>query len=298
MYLNHFGLTEPPFGITPDTAFALSTRSHQEAFNTLLVALHNGEGFVKVVGEVGTGKTLLCRRLLVTLDPERYVTAYIPNPLLDPQTLLRVVAEELGVPAEGIGDAHHLFKRLNGALLEFAARDLTVVLFVDEAQALPLESLEALRLLSNLETEKRKLLQVVLFGQPELDVKLADHAVRQLRQRIAFACRLQGLGLDEVDMYLAHRLTVAGYGGGGLFCPAAVRRLHRAAGGVPRLINILANKSLLLVFGEGGYRVKPRHIAAAARDSAQGAGGRIAWTWWLGGAIAASLAGLGVLAGR
>lgn len=298
MYLDHFGLNEAPFGITPDTAFALSTRSHQEALNTLLVALHNGEGFMKVVGEVGTGKTLLCRRLLVTLDPDRYVTAYIPNPLLDPQTLLRVVAEELGVAAEGIGDAHHLFKRLNGALLEFAARGLTVVLFVDEAQALPLESLEALRLLSNLETEKRKLLQVVLFGQPELDAKLADPSVRQLRQRIAFACRLQGLGPDEVELYLAHRLAVAGHCGEGLFCPAAVRRLHRAARGVPRLINILANKSLLLVFGEGGHSVKARHVAAAARDNADAPGARAKWKWLLGGAVAASLAGLGVLVGQ
>lgn len=296
MYRAHFGLSELPFGITPDTAFAFAGRSHQEALNMLLVALAGGEGFIKVVGEVGTGKTLLCRRLLSTLDADQYVTAYIPNPQLDPRTLMLAVAEELGIVLNRRGDQHHLLKRLNRALLDFAAHEKKVVLCVDEAQALPLESLEALRLLSNLETEKCKLMQVVLFGQPELDAKLADPSVRQLRQRIAFSCRLEGLKRDEVDIYLAHRLRVAGYRGQGLFTATAVRRIHRAARGVPRLLNILANKALLLAFGEGGQAVMARHVATAVRDSAEARQSCPRWLWWMGAAAAASLAGLWVVA--
>ncbi len=268
MYRAHFGLTELPFGITPDTAYAFSARAHQEALNTLLVALASGEGFIKITGEVGTGKTLLCRRFLASIDAT-HVSAYIPNPYLDPRTLLAAVAEELGVSLDEGSEPHRMFKRLNRALLEFAAQELTVVLCLDEAQALPLESLEALRLLSNLETEKRKLLHVVLFGQPELDAKLADPSVRQLRQRIAFSYLLRGLDRNELEHYLDHRLRVAGYRGHPLFSSGAVRLLHRASGGVPRLVNILANKVLLAVYGEGGQQAKPRHVAAAARDSAE-----------------------------
>ena len=162
MYLKHFGLTEFPFTITPDTGFALSTRAHQDALNTLLVALQCGEGFIKVVGEVGTGKTLLCRRLLQTLG-DKAVTAYLPNPQLEPQTLLMALAEELRLDGAASLDQFHLLKKINLGLLDCARRSVRVVLCIDEAQAMPLETLEALRLVSNMETEKRKLLQIVLF---------------------------------------------------------------------------------------------------------------------------------------
>ena len=174
MYLAHFGLHELPFGITPDTSFAYACAGHQEALNTLLVAVKNGEGFIKITGEVGTGKTLLCRKFLSTLD-DSYASAYIPNPYLEPRTLLLALAEELGVTLAREDDQHHLIKGLTQALLGFAGQGKSVVLCLDEAQAMPIESLEALRLLTNLETEKRKLLQVVLFGQPELD---ADYMSR------------------------------------------------------------------------------------------------------------------------
>jgi MSHA biogenesis protein MshM len=266
MYLAHFGLTEPPFSLTPDTAFAFSARAHQEALNTLLIAVNSGEGFMKITGEVGTGKTLLCRRFLASLD-KQFVTAYLPNPYLDPQTLFLALAEELGQPLPANTLRYHLLKQLNQSLLDYAANDKRVIVCLDEAQALPLESLEALRLLSNFETEKRKLLQVVMFGQPELDEKLADPSVRQLRQRIAFHYRLSGLGRRELEHYLNHRLRVAGYRGSGLFSHAALTRIQQASSGTPRLINIIAHKALLAVFGEGGSVVLARHVRAAARDT-------------------------------
>ncbi len=276
MYLKHFGLVELPFGITPDTSFTYSVQYHQEALNTLLLALDQGEGFVKISGEVGSGKTLLCRRLLQTLD-DSWVTAYLPNPNLDANTLFMALAEELGIKEAAGLDQYHLIRRINLALLDFARAKKRVVFCIDEAQAMPIETLEALRLLSNLETEKRKLLHIVLFGQPELDEKLHRPEVRQLLQRIAFHYRLGVLKKSEIANYVAHRLRVAGYRGEGLFTPAALRALHRASGGTPRLINILAHKSLLSVFGEGRQTAKVRHIRMARKDT-EGAR-RVGWFW-------------------
>jgi len=276
MYLAHFGLVELPFGITPDTDFAYSAAAHQEALNTLLLSVNAGEGFVKITGEVGTGKTLLCRRFLASLDG-RYHTAYLPNPQLPPALLLQAVAEELSLkPDPGI-DAFHLVKEINQRLLAFAHIGKSVLLCIDEAQTMPLDSLETLRLLSNLETEKRKLLQVVLFGQPELDGKLSDPSVRQIRQRIAFHYRLVGLRRDEVGHYLGHRLRVAGHRGNGIFSGRAATRLYECSRGTPRLINILAHKALLSAFGEGRDAVDRRHVDRAARDT-EGAR-RPRWYW-------------------
>lgn len=275
MYLEHFALSEFPFGITPDTSYTVLTHSHQAALNTLLVALAGGEGFIKITGEVGTGKTLLCRRLLQSL-PEGSISAYLPNPYLAPRTLLLALAEELALGVRVDADDYHLLQSLNRALLEYAAAGRQVVVCIDEAQAMPLETLESLRLLSNLETEKRKLLQIILFGQPELDRKLAEPSVRQLLQRIAFHYRLHGLDRQEVANYLAHRLRVAGYRGEDIFVARAVRCLHRASRGTPRLLNILAHKSLLAVFGEGKRSVGAAHVRQAAADT-EGAG---APGWW------------------
>lgn len=275
MYLDHFGLSELPFGITPDTSYTVITRSHQEALNTLLVALNSGEGFIKITGEVGTGKTLLCRRLLQAL-PEGSVSAYLPNPYLAPRTLQLALAEELGLAVSADSDDYHLLQSINRALLDHAAADRQVVVCIDEAQAMPLETLESLRLLSNLETEKRKLLQIVLFGQPELDRKLAEPSVRQLLQRIAFHYRIGGLAREEVANYLAHRLRVAGYRGEDVFGASAVRCLHKASRGTPRLLNILAHKSLLAVFGEGKHAVRSSHVRRAAADTE----GAAAAGWW------------------
>lgn len=266
MYRAYFGLREPPFGITPDTSFIFACTAHQEALNTLLIAVKTGEGFIKITGEVGTGKTLLCRRFLATLGSS-CVSAYIPNPYLDPRSLLLALADELGTPLKKDADQHQLLKSLTLALLGFARQGKQVVICLDEAQTMPLESLEALRLLTNLETEKRKLVQVVLFGQPELDKRLAQPSVRQLRQRITFQYHLGALAKNELDHYLAHRLNVAGYRGNRLFTASAVRLMHWLSGGIPRLVNILAHKTLLLVYGEGERQVLPRHVRAAAADT-------------------------------
>jgi MSHA biogenesis protein MshM len=288
MYLQHFGLREPPFGLTPDTSFFFACSSYQEALNTLLVAARNGEGFIKITGEVGNGKTLLCRKFLATLNQgresttmigtqdqtataavaaPRFITAYIPNPYLEPRSLLLALADEFRVTLEKDVDQHLMLKGLTRALLECARNGQRALVCLDEAQAMPLESLEVLRLLTNLETEKRKLLQVVLFGQPELEEHLRHHSIRQLRQRISFQYDLQGLRRDELERYLRHRLAVAGYAGETLFSKAAVGKLHRISGGTPRLVNIVANKALMLAYGEGRQQVQVRHVRDAAFDT-------------------------------
>jgi MSHA biogenesis protein MshM len=274
-YLKHFGLREPPFGITPDTSYFFACRSIQEALNTVLIAVSNGEGFIKITGEVGTGKTLLCRKFLSTLGPS-WVSAYLPNPNLEPRGLELALAEELGVVAE-FADPHRLDKQLTQRLLDLARQGKRVVLCMDETQAMPLATLETVRLLTNLETEKRKLMQVVLFGQPELDRKLASESVRQLRQRITFHHTLKALARSEVAAYVAHRLTIAGYCGSALFNDGALKLIHMASRGVPRLINILAHKSLLLVYGEGVRQAERRHVRAAAEDTPSA---RYPWWWW------------------
>lgn len=276
-YFRHFGLREAPFGITPDTSFFYACRSTQEALNTLLIAVGNGEGFIKITGEVGTGKTLLCRKFLSTLDAG-WASAYIPNPNLEPRALVLAIAEEFAVHVEPDIDQHHLLRGITRVLLDHARHGRRVVLCMDESQGMPLETLETMRLLTNLETEKRKLLQVVLFGQPELDRKLASESIRQLRQRITFQYALRGLHRNEIGAYVEHRLAIAGLVGATLFDRSALRALHRASRGVPRLVNILAHKALLLAFGEGGRCAVRRHVHAAAVDtpSAAPVGG---W-WW------------------
>ncbi|MDO8789348.1 MAG: AAA family ATPase [Sulfuritalea sp.] len=278
MYLNHFGLKELPFGITPDTSFIYSADAHQEALNTLLIGINSGEGFIKITGEVGTGKTLLCRRFLATLNDDQAV-AYLPNPTLEPRILLIAIAEELGLRLQGLDYQFHLLKEFNQHLLDLAAQGKKVIICIDEAQSMSLESLEALRLLSNLETEKFKLLQVVMFGQPELDQKLANPAVRQLRQRIVFHYRMPGLKQQEAAHYLAHRLRVAGHRDGDIFPPASARLLFRLSGGTPRLVNVLAHKSMLLAYGEGKAKVSREHVKLAGRDT-EGLRKLYWWHWW------------------
>ena len=267
VYARHFGLREAPFTNTPDSRFFFAHDSCQIALNTLLVSVRSGEGFTKVIGEVGTGKTLLCRKFLTSLD-ENFVTAYIPNPYLEPMTLLLAVADELGVPYYDDVNQHQLLKALTAFLIEtYSEHDCTVVVCLDEAHALPMETLEALRLLSNLETPRRKLLQLVLFGQPELDHRLEQPAVRQLKQRISFSATLAPMDQASIEDYLSHRLSTAGYQGKRLFTPAAVKLLYEASGGVPRLINVLAHKALLAAYGAGELSIGAQYVKAAIADT-------------------------------
>lgn len=295
MYTDHFGLRELPFGITPDTSYFFSSPRAQEALNTLLVAVRNGEGFIKITGEVGTGKTLLCRKFMDMLG-EDFVTAYIPNPYLEPRTLMLALADELELRLEKDVDQHQMLKSITQRLVDLAQQGKRVVLCLDEAQAIPVESLEALRLLTNLETEKRKLLQIVLFGQPELDQNLALDSIRQLAQRITFHYHLGPLSKDDLDYYVAHRLRVAGFGGARLFSKGAVTRLFETSGGIPRLVNILAHKSLMLCYGEGKPQVGKQHVADAARDTLATRSRVVLWPWLVGaGVLAASIGGVALV---
>ena len=270
MYLAHFGLKEWPFGITPDTDFTYRAPVHEEALSTLLLALDSGEGFVKVTGEVGTGKTLLCRTLLDRLatgdDPA--VTAYVPNPRLAPAAMLRALSRELKKRTSRANDEHELYDKLESALLKLAQEGRRVVLCIDEAQALPLDTLEALRLLSNLETGKRKLLQIVLFGQPELDTLLSATECRSLVSRIGFSARMAALNRHELRHYLCHRMAVAGWRGPEAFTPLARWVLWWTSRGVPRAANVLAHKCLMLAYGEGARQATLNHALAARRDAA------------------------------
>lgn len=266
MYLQHFGLREPPFSLTPDTSFFFATASHQEALNVLLVALRTGEGFIKVTGEVGLGKTLLCRTLLNSLG-EQFVTAYIPNPHLSPGSMRASLAEELGILTGGRPTQERLLRQITERLLELARQGKRVVLCLDEAQELPEPTLEAVRLLTNLETEKRKLLQVVLFGQPELDRRLELPSIRQLKQRITFSYELKPFDRATTAAYVQHRLHVAGYRGAPLFDAAALDAIHAASGGTPRLINVLCHKCLIAAFGPGDTFITERHARLAIEDT-------------------------------
>ena len=303
MYLDHFRLQEMPFTLTPDTAFFMSRAGYQDALNVLLVALRSGEGFVKVTGEVGTGKTMLCRTLIKQLSDE-FETAYIPNPYLRPTTLLLAVADELGIEyPERIGQ-HAFMRLLNESLLDFHRRGRRVLVCLDEAQALPLETLETLRLLTNLETEKSKLIQVVLFGQPELDEVLEQPSIRQLRQRITFAYEIQPLTRIGLEQYIAHRLSVAGYSGPPLLSKKVLDALYRGTGGIPRLANILMHKALMSAFGTGSVAIESKHVANAiadttdARRCSQPQVGRLRWgrwRWLYGGLGAAGFAAAGFI---
>lgn len=294
MYLQHFSFSEKPFSLTPDTQFFYAYQSHKAALNTLLVALNNSEGFIKVVGEVGTGKTLLGRLLLKKLNRNRFVTAYIPNPHLTPDELKLSLAQEIGVNLENSIPAYLLTAHINAQLIELARNRKQVVLILDEAQTMPRETIEALRLLTNLETEKRKLLQVVMLGQPELDQLLNRDDLRQLKQRIVFSETLKPLDFIGLRNYVAHRLHSCGAPHSQLLSLPALWCLYKASKGVPRLINVLCHKALMAAYGEGKTSVDLTAMRQAIADT-----GEASWLsklysrslnvkWWL----AYGLAGL------
>jgi MSHA biogenesis protein MshM len=291
MYLEHFKMSKAPFALTPNTEFFCELPTHQEALNVLLLSLAQGEGFVKIVGEVGTGKTLLCRILLNCLT-EEYVTAYIPNPDQTAKGLRFSVASELGVQPEQNWTQYQVLDAINQRLLDLHRAGKKTVLIIDEAQALPWQCLEAVRLLTNLETEERKLLQVVLFAQPEINAKLDALELRQLKQRITFSYNLQPLARHELDKYLSHRLARSGYTYGCIFTQAAQKRLYKASQGLPRLLNVLCHKSLLVAYGQGKMLVDGRAVDRAIADTES-----ISRTDWMNSVMpyfAAGALGLGI----
>ena len=264
MYLEHFGLQQPPFRITPNTGFFYTGGRRGPTLEALEFAVLNDEGIVKVSGEVGSGKTMLCRMMLSRL-PEQVDAIYLANPTLGPDDLLRLFAEELGVSVPADNAGVRLLEIQKELIARYAA-GRRVVTLVDEAHAMPTASLEQVRLLSNLETANHKLLQIVLFGQPELDDILARQSMRQLRDRVTQHFRLAPLAEDEVASYLDFRLRMAGYRGPRLFAPAAVRLLARAADGLSRRVNVLADKALLSAYSRGEHQITTRHVREAIRD--------------------------------
>jgi general secretion pathway protein A len=264
MYLEFYGLNELPFNITPDPRYLYLSRCHREAYEHLLYGITQRKGFIQVTGEVGTGKSTLCRAVLAALGPG-FSTALILNPVMTGIQLLRAILRELSLPDRG-NDRMRLVERLNLFLLERVGAGEDVVLIVDEAQDLSDELLEEVRLLSNLETDDRKLLQIVLVGQPELRAKLDQPRLRQLRQRITVRFHLRPIGRDETEEYVLHRLRVAGSVGRPAFTRAAFGALHRYARGVPRLINAVCDTALLCGYVEEADEIGWRQVRRAIRE--------------------------------
>ena len=265
MYLEHFGLREAPFRITPHTEFFFAGANRGATLEALVYAITAGEGLVKVTGEVGTGKTMLCRVLMERL-PEKVTTIYLAVPSLTRDEMLVAVASELDIATDG-ATTTRLLRSLQERLLELHAEGRQVVALIDEAHAMPLETLEEIRLLSNLETGTQKLLQIVLFGQPELDEHLALPNMRQLKERITHAFLLDPLPARDIRDYINFRLRAAGYHGPDLFGPEVLRIIAEASEGLTRRINIYADKTLLAAFAAGTHSVSADHARAAVSDT-------------------------------
>ena len=270
MYYAHFGLKEPPFKITPNTEVFYTGGKRGAVLDALIYAILNGEGIIKVVGEVGSGKTMLCR-MLQTILPEKIESIYLANPSVAPEDILHAIAFELQLKLPKNADRLKVMQVLQSHLLARHAAGKQVVIFVEEAQGMPLATLEEIRLLSNLETNHDKLLQIVLFGQPELDDNLNQTHIRQLRERITHSFNLAPLQPKEISEYLMFRLRAAGYFGPHLFTKSAINSIASSAQGLVRRVNILADKALLAAFADNVYQVTQKQVSAAIKDSEFGA---------------------------
>ena len=262
MYLDHFGFTQRPFHLTPNTELFLGLAPHYEAIQMVNAALSMGEGVIKVTGEVGTGKTMVCR-MLVNHFSANIQLVYLPNPALSGGELRQSVAAELAV---NNSSTTSIVDDIQRRLIELTKAGKQVVVLVDEAQALSDEALEVLRLFGNLETERQKLLQIVLFGQPELDERLEQYHLRQFRQRITFSAKLRALSIEEAVTYINTRVEKAG-GCSDLFSLSQKKAVWKASRGIPRLINQICHKSLLLASSQGAKGIKHSHLYAAAHDT-------------------------------
>lgn len=265
MYQSYYGFTEMPFHITPDPKFLYLSATHQEALQHLKYGVGEKKGFIVLIGEVGCGKTTLCRKFLSELDPAHYDTALVMNPRVTETQMLKAILTELGEAhlARGKND---LVAQMNQVLLDRIARGREIVLIIDEAQNLSFEVFEQVRLLSNLETDKQKLLQIVLMGQTELKDRLAAEELRQLRQRILVHYELRPFTREEMDRYIHHRLTISGSAGRPYFTSWALRRIYSASCGIPRLINNICDKALLSAFIRESDEVNYWDARRAVRD--------------------------------
>jgi type II secretory pathway predicted ATPase ExeA/septal ring-binding cell division protein DamX len=266
MYYSHFGLTQAPFKITPNTEFFFGGGNRGPILEALIYAISHGEGIVKVTGEVGSGKTMLCNMLQSRL-PAHIETVYLANPSVSPDEILHAIAFELQLDVDRNAGRLEVMQALHDHLLQRHADGKRVVVFVEESQSMPLATLEEIRLLSNLETRNDKLLQIVLFGQPELDTNLRQPNIRQLRERITHSFRLEPLDADQIREYLMFRMRAAGYRGPDLFSPVVVKRMAQASDGLTRRVNLIADKALLAAFSENTHTVRLKHVEAAVRDS-------------------------------
>ena len=298
MYYAHFGLTEPPFRITPNTEVFFAGGNRGAILEALIYAISQGEGIVKVTGEVGTGKTMLCTMLQSRLPPH-IETVYLAHPSVSPEEILHAIAFELQINVPRDAGRIQVMQALYSYLLERHAQGKQVVIFIEESQNMPLATLEEVRLLSNLETGKYKLLQIVLFGQPELDENLRQPHIRQLRERITHSFALAPLTPAEIAEYLMFRLRAVGYRGPDLFNAAVIRRIAKASAGLTRRVNLIADKALLAAFSENTHTVQGKHITAAIRDSefARDAGSDTAvralvWVLVAFGVVALAVSGL------
>jgi general secretion pathway protein A len=264
MYEEFYGFGESPFNITPDPRFLFFSDRHLETYNHILWGLQERKGFIQITGEVGAGKTTICRAILEELGPN-YRTALILNPVMTPKQLLWSFVTELGLDPK-LRSRLEMLTELNQYLLDQFAAGNDVVLFIDEAQDLSMELMEQVRLLSNLETDQQKLLQIVLIGQPELREMLDRGELRQLRQRITVRYHLTSLSFDETEYYIYHRLQVAGANSIPTFSRGAIRKIYRYSRGVPRLINAVCDKALLCGYVLGTQHLKTQHLRRAIRE--------------------------------
>ena len=266
MYYSHFGLNQAPFKITPNTEFFFGGGNRGPVLEALIYAITHGEGIIKVTGEVGSGKTMLCHMLQARL-PAHIETVYLANPSVSPEEILHAIAFELQLGVERNTARLEVMQTLHDFLLKRYGEGKRVVVFVEESQSMPLATLEEIRLLSNLETKNDKLLQIVLFGQPELDDNLRQPNVRQLRERITHSFRLAPLDAEDIRGYLMFRMRTAGYRGPDVFSNSVVKYIARASQGLTRRVNLIADKALLVAFSEDTHTIKPKHVEAAVCDS-------------------------------
>ncbi|MFZ3222031.1 MAG: AAA family ATPase [Rugosibacter sp.] len=266
MYLDHFGLQEPPFRITPHTEFFFDGANRGATLDALAYAITHDEGIVKVSGEVGSGKTMLCRVLMERL-PENTTIIYLANPSLSREDILYAIADELHIELADNARTSHVLRALQNHLITSFSEGRRAVLLIDEAHAMPADTLEEIRLLSNLEANRHKLLQIVLFGQPELNDILARADMRQLKERITHNFDLEPLVRNDIASYLDFRMRAAGYRGPSVFTEAALKMIAKTSLGLTRRINILADKSLLAAFASGSHQISIKEARAAIRDS-------------------------------